>query len=142
MPMAAFIQIALSIVQDTPALEEPTQFTWVSARRRAPRLIGIGQMHNRNEHAARADCRLHRCNQTTLEEVAGQNEIERFRLDLEFSSFQIHYASVDGWVAPKQKLDGDRRAIDGDDAPTMLGQVQGVSAGTARQIERKPGSKL
>src|SRR5271168_4222702 len=100
MPMAAFFRIALSIVQDTPAMDKPTQLAWVSARRRAPRLIGVGQMHNRNQQAARTETGLDGRNQTALEVVAGQNEIVGFRLHLELAGFQIDYARVDGRVIP------------------------------------------
>ena len=96
--MAILSWLALPVMQDAPAFKERTQLARVGARGRAPRLIGIGDMHDHDQQCARPKRRLHARNQTALEIITGQHEIVGVRLEFKFAGFQIDHVRVDGRI--------------------------------------------
>src|SRR5258708_21999207 len=90
--MIRFAGRPLAIMQNLPALEILSQFTWIGALRSS---IRIRQMNDRNDHPARRNSDLHVRNQIALQIVAIQNQIEPLRWNFEFSALQIGNASID-----------------------------------------------
>src|ERR1700681_3546273 len=95
----------------------------------------LRDVNDRNQDSTRHDSLLCVLKEISLQVVADRDEIPTGKLNLVFGLFEVRDPRVQNDAAlgssASQDIDGNRRAIHGSDAPTLLRKPERVAARSA-----------